>query len=54
MKATGIIWETDGFDIDLPTTVEIPNELENDEDSITDYLSDKYGFLVIDYSLSND
>ena len=43
MKATDIIWETDGVDVDLPTEVEIPTEIEDDDDAITDYLSDTYG-----------
>ncbi len=54
MKATDIIWETDGVDVDLPTEVEIPTEIEDDDDAITDYLSDTYGFLVIDYALPMD
>ena len=31
-------------ELNLPTEVEIPNEV--DEDEIADYLSDNYGFLV--------
>ncbi len=41
---TGIDWETDGEDVDLPTTMEVPADLENDE--IADYLSDQIGWLV--------
>jgi len=41
---TGIDWETDGEDVDLPTTMEVPADLENDE--IADYLSDQMGWLV--------
>ena len=48
MRITDIIWETDGYDVDLPTTVEIPSDIErDDEDAIIDYLSDEYGYLVI-------
>ena len=54
MKATNIIWETDGIEVKLPTEVEIPEEIENDDDAITDYLSDTYGWLVISYSLPMD
>jgi hypothetical protein len=50
MKATDIIWETDGKEIDLPTEVEIPSNIE-DDDAICDYLSDTYGFLVISFAL---
>ena len=39
-----IDWETDGEDIDLPTTMDVPADLEEDE--IADYLSDQKGWLV--------
>lgn len=52
--AQDIIWETDGEDVDLPSEVEIPQELIGDEDAITDYLSDTYGFLVASYTLPCD
>ena len=52
MKATEIYWETDGEDVDLPTEVELPSYIkEDDEDAITDYLSDEYGWLVISYEI---
>lgn len=54
MKATDIIWVTDGEDVELPTEVEIPVEIEDDDDAITDYLSDTYGFLVEGYALPMD
>jgi hypothetical protein len=49
MKATNIIWETDGYDIDLPNEVIIPNNI--DEEYIADYLSDEYGYLVISFEI---
>lgn len=39
-----IEWEPDGEEIDLPTTMEVPSDLEEDE--IADYLSDQKGWLV--------
>lgn len=45
MKATKILWDVD-FEEDLkslPTEVEIPEGME-DEDEISDYLSDLTGF----------
>ena len=54
MKATDIKWVTDGADVELPTEVEIPTEIEDDDDAITDYLSDTYGFLVESYALPMD
>jgi hypothetical protein len=46
-----IIWETDDADdVDLPNSVHIPSII--DEDMITDWLSDQYGFLIKSYELS--
>lgn len=45
--AREIEWDTDGEDAGLPEEVEIPDSV-NDED-ISDYLSDTYGFLVYSY-----
>jgi hypothetical protein len=46
-----IIWETDDADdVDLPNSVHIPSNI--DEDMITDWLSDQYGFLIKSYELS--
>ena len=56
--AFDIDWDTENDDfleydeddaLDLPTEVEIPNDIE--EDDITDYLSDTYGFCVNSYSI---
>ncbi len=47
MKTIGVEWDTDGMDeeeLDLPTEVEIPIDL--DEDRVSDWLSDMYGFCV--------
>ena len=61
-KAINIKWETDGENVELPDEVTIPDGIcscscqespsfdENCE-SINNYLSDKYGWLVISYSL---
>ena len=55
MKVVDIIWETDGEDIDLPTEMEIPDSIDpDDDDEITDYLSDETGFLVIAYTKENE
>ena len=46
MKAINIKWDTDG-DMELlnelPTEIDIPNNMD-DEDEISDYLSDQTGF----------
>ena len=43
MKAINIIWDTDGEDISLPTEIDIPEEME-DEDELENYLSEVTGF----------
>lgn len=49
MLVSRIDWETDGYEVELPQEVEVPNEIE--EDYIADYLSDTYGYLVNGFSL---
>jgi len=44
MRVKQIDWETDGVEVELPTAVTVPSDLEEDE--IADYLSDQYGWLV--------
>ena len=46
MKAINIIWDVDyEEDIDdLPTEIEIPEDIIDDEDEISDYISDVTGF----------
>jgi hypothetical protein len=50
MKIFDIKWDTDGEDVELPTEMDVPDDLAEDE--ITDYLSDKTGFCV--YSWESD
>ena len=51
-KATNIVWETDGEEIDLPTEIELPYTMDvEDESAIIDYLSDETGWLVISYDI---
>ena len=38
----------------LPEEVEIPDSIADDEDMITDWLSDEYGFCIEGYSLTTD
>ncbi len=53
MKIKNITWETDGEEqerLGLPYEVELPNGIDpKDDDAINDYLSDTYGWLVIDW-----
>ncbi len=46
IEVTDIEWETDGEDVDLPTTVRVPADLEYE---IADYLSNEYGWLVVSF-----
>ena len=45
MKAINIIWDTDTEEClkDLPTEIEIPNEM-TDEEEISDYITNETGF----------
>ena len=44
-QITNIEWDTDGEDIpELPTEVLVPKDWDDDE--VTDWLSDTYGFCV--------
>lgn len=56
MKAINIKWDVD-FQLDLedlPTEIEIPKEVENDEDAISDYISDLTGFCHEGFSLEGE
>lgn len=52
MKVTDIKWVTDGEVVELPTEVEIDDDLSDDK--IADYLSDTYGYLVDCFALPMD
>jgi hypothetical protein len=55
MKAINIQWDTDGQKVALPTEVEIPDNIvdedEDDETSVANYLTDTYGWCVISLEL---
>jgi hypothetical protein len=55
MKITNITWETDGEEqerLGLPYEVDLPHSIDaGDDDAINDYLSDTYGWLVIDWQI---
>lgn len=44
-----IKWDTDNEVVDLPSQVEIPQDIA--EDDVADYLADLYGFCVFSYSV---
>jgi hypothetical protein len=49
MKIKNIDWETDGHIVDLPTEVDLPDGIE--EENIADALSDGYGWLVNSFEI---
>ena len=52
MKAINILWDTDGEEVNLPNEIEIPNWVDKeDEDEISDYLSDTTGFCHFGFEL---
>lgn len=57
-KATDIRWETDGYNVDLPTEMEIPSRFIDDdgidEDAVSDWLSNTTGYLHSGFSIVDD
>lgn len=57
-KATDIRWETDGYNVDLPTEMKIPNRFIDeegiDEDAVSDWLSDTTGYLHTGFDIGGD
>lgn len=51
-KAINIEWDTDGEDVDLPTEIEIPDDIA-DED-IGDYITDETGFCHFGFDIAQD
>ena len=59
MRAVNIQWVTDGYEVDLPEEMEIPDKYidENgdiDYDAVSDYLSDTTGYLHDGFDVEND
>lgn len=50
LKAINIKWDTDGEKIDLPTEIDIPEGI-TDEEEISDYISDETGFCHYGFDL---
>ena len=52
MKIRNIVWATDNEEVDLPTEIDLPNDIDPDDyDAINNYLSETYGWLVIDWRI---
>ena len=52
MKAINILWDTDGEEVNLPNEIEIPDWVDKeDDDEISDYLSDEIGFCHFGFEL---
>lgn len=52
--AVNIKWDTDGENIDLPEKIIIPNNIKDDIDAISDYISDKTGFCHNGFSITHE
>lgn len=50
MKAVNIVWDTDGENVKLPSEIELPFGMF-DEDEISDYISDETGFCHYGFEL---
>ena len=46
VKVSGINWETDGEEVDLPVCATVEVNDDADDDEIVDALSDEYGWLI--------
>lgn len=57
-KVINVKWETDGYEVDLPSEFEIPKEFIDeygiDEDAVSDWLSDKTGWLHDGFEIVED
>lgn len=53
MRAINIIWDTDEENITLPTEIDIPNGM-TDEEEISDYITDETGFCHYGFELVKD
>ena len=52
MEAINIKWDTDGEEVNLPNEIEIPDWVDKeDDDEISDYLSDTTGFCHFGFEL---
>lgn len=59
MKAINIKWVTDGYDVDLPNEMDIPENLidengEIDPEDVSDYISDETGWLHDGFEIKTD
>lgn len=59
MKAINIKWVTDGYDVDLPNEMDIPENLidengEVDPEDVSDYISDETGWLHDGFEIKTD
>ena len=52
-RTVQVEWETDGEDIDIPTTIKIPKEIPLTNLAICSWLSEEYGWLVISWQVAN-
>ena len=58
MRVTNIQWETDGYNVDLPTELTIPEDFIDkygvDEDGVSGWLSDVTGCLHDGFTIVED
>ena len=54
VKATNIKWDTDGVEENLLEEIEIPDYIdEEDDDAISDYISDMTGFCHFGFDIEH-
>ena len=50
-RTVKVIWQTDGEEVELPEIVKLPDDLDLTNEAISNYLSDEYGWLVLDWGV---
>ena len=54
MKASNIIWDTEGEAVELPEEISIPETVDiEDEDAVSDYITEITGFCHKGFVLSD-
>ena len=51
-RTVQVVWETDGEKVELPETVKLPDDLNLTNEAILNYLSNEYGWLVLQWGVA--
>ena len=51
-RTVKIVWKTNGEEVELPKVVKLPNDLDLTNEAISNYLSNEYGWLVLEWGVA--